>query len=346
VKNPVIFSDWFLTYSQGQKYPLWQVKPPHEYNVLSWFFITHMWLEKDAVEDGDDVKFWKIRLERPNDTIKPWWMPAGSKREVPVQRLKRSKAIEETECPTCGLVSPRIFKEQFICMRAECSACLSTQHDLDFDQLHYSSKVVNASLGLSPPAYNWFPDDGQPVLDEENSFGTGKRARLGIKCPRCGCLSRRVFWDRWTCENGSCDHVQIARPSPISAELVLQETRRSLSARSKPFKSTSDMELHHCVHTIKNWEVHSFHLPDPANSERLIGKLSIFRANSNIHNEPSGPNEIWNSLQTGEINGLRRNPVRHPNRKSFTQRQSSSRRIIFLKYHYRTRRDINSTLPS
>ncbi|KAG7138777.1 hypothetical protein HYQ46_008284 [Verticillium longisporum] len=83
----------------GRKCTLTPVRVLYNYNVLDWFTITDLWIEKDG---QNDIFFWKIRLERTDRTTPSWCQPDDALTQTVEPRPFPHGKLD---CVHCGVLS-------------------------------------------------------------------------------------------------------------------------------------------------------------------------------------------------------------------------------------------------
>ncbi|KAM0333566.1 hypothetical protein ACHAQA_002231 [Verticillium albo-atrum] len=347
---PCVIRVTFGSYSSGNKCPLVSVQLPHRYNVIDWFTVTDMWVEK--LRATDKVFLWKIRLERTCRT-RPSWCQTLHEATISIQPHPFPGV--RADCKTCLVSSPQWFKEGWACLNANCESafpyrdftyagdhaceiawCIACKRPsktifkqgwtcgyrecenafkfptgTDVRYLAYTENFINQRT-----AFHVSPIDIVPGLPDPNyGSGTEKQARVGMVCPHCGGCSRRIHWNSWSYENPDCNFVLPAVPRPYTVENIYRE-RRLLSKHKKRLRTLTDVSVQKSNTTDWCHKVDTFFLPDLDNPGKCCGTVTVYR--------PTGPtgqpllsgehfaNTLWTEMQTAIANGLefKRNPVK------------------------------------
>lgn len=169
----------------------------------------------------------------------------------------------------------------------------------------------------------------KPAVPKSAGFnGTEMALRRGFVCPDCGCCNRRVYWNRWVCENKECQYTRDAPMLPYPAALLKKENEkfdRLMDTRRRKY-GVNENTLHQDAYShdpfatiyqrgylqfsqtlnLGGYEVRQYFLPDAQG--KILGSFSIFSASQNVNSRPDGPNDLFRTLELTDI-GLRRNPA-------------------------------------
>ncbi|ROT34664.1 hypothetical protein SODALDRAFT_285960 [Sodiomyces alkalinus F11] len=294
----------------GRNYPLLPVQAPHAYNVLDWFNVTDLWVER---ESRNGVFIHKVRLERTNRIAKPWWQPSGS--ILSDLSYSADCAAVWAWCVECKQPSKTIFDgDIWTCLHKNCTRAFQFQPEMDTNKLVYSAVFINERTAFVPPHEALRP--ALPVL-WENSCGTEIEFRCGIVCPKCFGCSRRRNWDRWVYETPGCPFVLIAPPPPYPLCRVEKENWE-FNARKCLKQSRVGEHVVASRLTIGAYSAYQFLLADIKDALKVIGSVHVFRATAVTNARDEGPNSLWNEIQLASNQGfgLQRNPVRLAGHKS------------------------------
>ncbi|KAM0282259.1 hypothetical protein ACHAQH_003123 [Verticillium albo-atrum] len=332
----------------GGKCTLAPVQVPHNYNVIDWFTVTDMWVEKDG---KIDVFFWKIRLERTNRNLSTWCQPHDA---VAQTVAPRAFPHGEVECAHCETISMYSFAQGWACFNGNCKhhfllANGEALNDLSYAGHHAaviawcieckraSKTIFNEGWTCShrdcPRVFTFTPevdtgaltyseefllertdfsaplDSLQPKMpDPSQGCGTEKAARVGIVCPQCHGCTRRIYWNRWFYDNHDCNYVLPAVPRPLRIEEINAET---IKRKTLLQLKKEDFILHQDL-VICGYKVEQYFLPDMELHGQCCGTIMVFRATDALNAVLTGPNDIWNDLQdtTATCNDFKRNAVK------------------------------------
>lgn len=184
---------------------------PHQYSVLGWYKPVAVWEEKTA---GRGKKIWttiKYRLERLNQAAEPVPWHASAESDLSVLRCSSASSVYRQECTSCGKDFDQVYLQGWMCLNSACddfwridgSSAPSGNAGLDYNPDYLLQRAPAWGDESIPPApvRPPIPDVGNIIGDDLAYINT-----RGICCPKCGrCNSRRLF-DRWVCENPTCDY--------------------------------------------------------------------------------------------------------------------------------------------
>lgn len=253
---------------------------------------------------------WKVRLEKVFLAKKSWWAAKSSSVLTEGSNDHDQKAQSQT-CPQCSKVTKTIYNAGWTCLATECTAFFQFENDYDDASLEYSEEFLKERTsyqGLAPPPLS------PPLLTdrdmaEMDAFGVEKAFKRGIVCPQCGCCSRRIAWDYWSCENLNCDYIHRLQQKPLPIdEVIARYQERSLS-RSSLKKTEVRGGIQSSLSIHGPWDICEYKIP--GEKGEIIGFVRHFKSNTMINEQQDGPNDIFlqMQMQTGELN-LRRNPAR------------------------------------
>ncbi|KAG7108578.1 hypothetical protein HYQ44_012454 [Verticillium longisporum] len=334
----------------GRKCTLTPVRVLYNYNVLDWFTITDLWIEKDG---QNDIFFWKIRLERTDRTTPSWCQPDDALTQTVEPRpfphgkldcvhcgvlsmysfaqgwaclngnceqhftLADGTSLTDLSyaghsatiiawCSECKHASKTIFVEGWTCYNRGCSKAFEFPAEVDMGALTYSEAFLSERTTFPTPPDSLVP----PMPNPSDGCGTEKAARISIVCPRCRGCSRRVYWNRWSCDNKECNYILPAAPRPLSIEDIRAETtKRKSLLQVKKNDSLVQRDLMICGHKVEQ-----YFLPDMEAKGQCCGTVLIFRATDAINNTRNGPNHLWMDIQEAAARGddFKRNAVKCP----------------------------------
>ncbi|KAK4124876.1 hypothetical protein N657DRAFT_615930 [Parathielavia appendiculata] len=311
----------------GEGNPLYQCRPPYPYAVLGWFHITDLWKERQMPKGGSKaVTIWRIRFEKADLSEPSWWFPEGECTTVPSIPINKEFKAPVVTCAKCSKPSKEIFATGWFCLNHECEHywVFPTGAAVDTKGLAYSEAFLNERT----PLLGEIPPIRPPIPDTAGLHGTELALRRGFVCPDCGCCNRRVYWNRWVCDNKECQYTRDAPMLPYPADLLEQENakfdnhmgrRRATYGVNEntldedsyifdPFATIYQRGYLQFSLTLKigGFEVRQYFLPD--SQGRVLGSFSIFSASKGVNSKPNGPDDLFRTLELTDI-GLRRNPA-------------------------------------
>ncbi|KAK4137082.1 hypothetical protein BT67DRAFT_448305 [Trichocladium antarcticum] len=292
--------------------------------VLGYFHITDMWKEKQIPIGGQDaVMIWRIRFEKADLSTPSWWATDGA---AATQTDVLPKAPVKT-CQVCGTDSKEIFTVGWFCLNQDCKDYYMFP---DGDFVRFKDQAyTQAFIQERTPFVGEIPHIKPPVPTHNGLHGTEKSLRGGFVCPDCGCCNRRVYWNRWVCENKDCQYTRPAPMLPYPKELLQQENvkfdkhvesrRVTWGVNHNPLNDVNRIYDPIAVQynrfylpdsqtlNIGGYLVRQYFLRDYVNNF-VLGSFSIFSSNDAINARPDGPDALFRELELTDI-GLRRNPV-------------------------------------
>ncbi|SPQ19543.1 747741fe-b9b0-4527-9d33-d1795b9f6765 [Thermothielavioides terrestris] len=311
----------------GEDNPLYPCQPPHPYAVLGYFHITDMWKEKMIPEGAKSpVTVWRMRFEKADLTEPSWWMPAVEDATVSDTSVDLNVKAPVITCGTCETPSKEIFTAGWVCLNHKCEKFfqLRNGHAVDIKSLAYTESFLNERT----PFAGEVPSVVPPLPDHTGLHGTEISLRRGFVCPDCGCCNRRVYWNRWVCENKDCQYARDAPMLPYPDALLEEENakfedmvmdRRARNGVNEnplnkesfvfdPFATIYQRGYLRYSQTLDldGYLVRQYFLPDSYG--QVLGSFSIFSAKDEIKSVPHGPDDLFRTLELTDI-GLRRNPA-------------------------------------
>ncbi|KAL2883895.1 hypothetical protein SGCOL_000530 [Colletotrichum sp. CLE4] len=332
------------------KYPDLSIATEHKYNVMAFFTITDLWSEKDAngqlfhkirLEkiDRSTPSWWQAKAEVQH-TVNPRefsdvrqtcgkclrmskqhfiqsWTCLNARCEdsftfssdIDIMELAAASHYSATLawCIDCHQHCKTVFSAGWTCLNRKCKKFFTFPAGVDVACLDYSESFLQERTSFQLPEQPLRPD----LPSMEGCLGTESEMRKGIVCPQCHGCSRRIDWTHWAYENPVCNFVLMAKPAAFPLQNVLQEearVNRILGQGSRLFDA--GILQHHAQ--INGCPVEQFLLPDPSDSSKIIGSVSIIRTNQEINAQPGGPDEMWKiSNESVETFDLSRNSVVH-----------------------------------
>lgn len=297
--------------------------------MLGYFHITDMWKEKQIPKGSKDVVLiWRMRFEKADLTEPSWWMPQSHNPHQNAGVL----ATPKTECEKCGTQSKEIFTAGWFCLNHLCEQYYVFPNGAAVKPKGLA--YTDAFLHERTPFMGEIPFIRPAVPDHAGLHGTELALRRGFVCPDCGCCNRRVYWNRWECENKDCQYRRNAPMLPYPQDTLDQENAKfdtAMEKRRKYWGVNENALNEHLFHhdpfatifqrgylrlsqalTLDGYQVRQYFLPDAQG--RILGSFSIFSASPEINVKPGGPDELFRTLEVTDI-GLRRNPAAAVGRK-------------------------------
>ncbi|KAK1656092.1 hypothetical protein BDP81DRAFT_278022, partial [Colletotrichum phormii] len=287
------------------KYPGLSIATEHKYNVMAFFTITDLWSEKDA----NGQLFHKIRLEKIDRSTPSWWQAKAEVQHTVNPREFTASHCSATLawCIDCHQYCKTVFSAGWTCLNRKCKKFFTFPAGVDVACLDYSESFLQERTSFQLPEQPLQPD----LPSMEGCLGTESEMRKGIVCPQCHGCSRRIDWTHWAYENPVCSFVLMAKPAAFPLQDVLQEearVKRIPNQGSRLFDA--GIVQHHAQ--VNGCPVEQFLLPDPNDSSKIVGSVSIIRTNQEINAQPGGPDEMWKiSNESVETFDLSRNSVVH-----------------------------------
>ncbi|KZT01739.1 uncharacterized protein LAESUDRAFT_663299 [Laetiporus sulphureus 93-53] len=161
----------------------------YTYVVLGFYRIAHAWAERQPENNvrGYVVRY-KFAFQWCEEQGTPWWMTAHDSGQGDVHCCSENDLVAFT-CRFCRKQSPMIYVQDWICLSPECKAFWRTsQGDHPPAHLHYSAQFLQL-LHFAPERIEQL----RPPLP------TSCTICKGWHCIKCGRLSSRYMWERWSC---------------------------------------------------------------------------------------------------------------------------------------------------
>ncbi|OBT57358.1 hypothetical protein VE04_02764 [Pseudogymnoascus sp. 24MN13] len=277
-------------------------KLPHYYNILDWFHVTDVWVEK-----VEGYKTWCVRIEKIRLDEKSWWAKAGSTLPSPYRDLGAIKAASG-KCCVCGDISKAIFEQGWVCLKASCDKFFVFDSPIDDRKLIYTEtflKERTAYTGNAPGPL------APPLMTEADMIITGKRGtefafKQGIVCPLCKGCSRRKQWSKWICETVGCGFTHSLPIQIMSVKDTMSDIARN--HRQQNFEPKFGIKLEE--KTMGAYNVFEYGVPGPKGN--IVGVLRLFKSSDAINRKPDGPDDLFRLMQESDFD-LQRRPVRQPN---------------------------------
>ncbi|PWY91529.1 hypothetical protein BO94DRAFT_573950 [Aspergillus sclerotioniger CBS 115572] len=288
----------------GDRNTLLDRKPPHRYNVMAYFRITHLWYEKIGRKTGAKVRFQKLDLSQ-----KSWWAtkdpPLLEERDFDLQPAQAC-------CAACGRASPQVYEEGWMCLRPSCDRFWTNENASTPSQnLSFHPDFLRARLppDLSiQPHYSLVPDLLSTFTESDGDVLSRRIAWKGIVCPQCARCISRTFWWGWKCADISfppgvsheCTFEKMLGMRPVSLRSVIEELEMSPIKRALSF-DPKFMVPEIDDRTLYPYRKLTYEIPG-------VGSITHLVSNRAINTRPNGPDDLFKQLQVADL-GLRRYPL-------------------------------------
>ena len=267
---------------------------PHAFNVLGYFHITDCWFEKNHGKVCFKYRFEKVHLEKES-----WWKPAASKkRDPPDYSIK----VPQDRCHYCKKTSKQVY-EKWICLNHKCDQFWTYENGRQpAADLKFSTEFL--TYRNQWPEEEEMPYDLRPapfVNDPDHrTLAFDKSGWRGLCCPRCGCCSSRVLWDRWQCPAPDCGYVHQVELPVISSKAAFRYATGQFDGHAIPTDLINRIYVPkwNVSHIVGNYRLCTYEL--------LPGNFIYhFQVNKKLVNAPGGPEELFKALQGNDF-GLSR----------------------------------------
>ena len=274
------------------------IKLPHSFNVLGWFAVADVWMEKNGRYSCCKYRFQKLRLDK-----RSWWAPKGTAN--PSSNRPAMAPLPQQTCTGCQTRSKTIFRQGWVCLNDGCGEFWTLAGGVAGGDLQYSEEflnyrdvtlaypVIQTPFSLRPPHFQ--------LGTEENPLLTYSIAGWGgFACMECGCCSARKDWFDWTCQNEECEAKPDQLPRAIISAAEVQPAHALTYTGPTPDTNTciASIERPRTV-MIGNWNVTTYTLT-PGNS------ITHFRSNKLINEASDGPDFLFKEMQRDRGIGLQR----------------------------------------
>ena len=269
-------------------------KLPYRYNSLSWYKPTHVWSEKVLNKRGQAYESIKYRFEKLDTSDQSWWCPSDTDL-VKIGDL--DPAVEET-CKECTTTHQQVYLEGWMCLNAECAKFWTLPDgSAPKEELNYDPRFLKTKTAWS---YEVAPHDMRPALPnpaakmgEDVTYAMTR----GMCCPECGKCTSRYLWKGWICSGCGFQH---APEHIIIPALSIRDPWHPVSSGYSVSHDWADRQY---VKTTVNFS-HNYHIVH-YEIEGIQGRITHLVANKTVNEEPGGPDEIFEALQTLDV-GLER----------------------------------------
>jgi hypothetical protein len=243
-----------------------------------------------------------VRLEKIDLSSKSWWAPCDSPPVLEDRDLDAFKTTSK-KCDSCNEESKEIYNAGWTCLWPQCLAYFHLEREVDEKDLDYNEAFLKERSqfqgSIREPLVPKLLTDND--LEVTGAFGIERAYARGIVCPECQGCSRRLEWDRWTCEaTPGCKFVHKISQKPVSVATAIGDS----------FTSAKTM----CHNDIRSWEknmgrykVFEYLIPGPDGN--TVGIIRHFKPDAVINTQIDGPDDLFMDMQTGRF-GLKRNPAR------------------------------------
>jgi hypothetical protein len=260
------------------------------------------------------IAYWMVRFEKINYSEISWFAKAG---DISHTLTVGQHACIALECHKCHKRSKHIYDKGWTCLNHLCTQHFLFMVNIDdqvqwqlmkSEQVQYSFHFLSErSDGTNRIKHRHELVPQLPTINTDVSFGVEEEFKRGIVCPYCRCASRRVYWNNWRCENGDCNFAYQLETRIYPLSEVANETKK---AKTKN-KIKHDQELTSEWKTnIAGYKVQNFTLV--GEDDRVCGVVTVFRATEEICAKPTGPDNLFLSLQDQNVDyKLKRNAARH-----------------------------------
>ncbi|KAI5867639.1 hypothetical protein GGS23DRAFT_612775 [Durotheca rogersii] len=288
----------------GSNNKIFPVQLHHHFNVMDYFFATDIWREKVDYGKGNIVNCYKIRLEKVDRSTRSWWVPKNATPQEAGEFKSGEYNCKLKACQVCSVSSKEMFKQGWMCMNTDCSEFFQNG-SLDCNELQYSDAFLNERTNHTgpEPQYPLVP----PLPENEgNAFGTEKRFKRGIVCPKCSLCSRRIKWEGWYCENNQCDFKHKVVMNEIPLTNINQETGK---ARTRSALTYSRYGVKAYAKSIGGNELTTWFMPGEE-AGTFIGSVTRIRPPVEARIRGGGLDDLYVKMQNEDI-GLRRGAARN-----------------------------------
>ncbi|TQN75222.1 Alpha-ketoglutarate-dependent dioxygenase alkB-like protein 3 [Colletotrichum shisoi] len=214
-------------------------------------------------------------------------------------------------CVACHQGSKAIFSCGWSCLNQKCSSFFNFPAGTDVNRLTYSEDFLLERTSYQVPQQPLQPP--LPDITAPGLLGTEKAMRDGIVCPECHRCARRVDWTKWSYEDPRCNFTLLAPPLPFPLANVLAESKQQQRLRSGFQSKAFNKHILQSASQANGYAMEQYLLPDPLNTNTIIGSVTVFRATPAINARAGAPDQIWDLLQHDTVRdfGFQRKPAIH-----------------------------------
>ncbi|KAI9852723.1 MAG: hypothetical protein M1838_005918 [Thelocarpon superellum] len=272
-------------------------QPPHRFNVMAWFHVTHIWGEKFNNKTTFQVRYQKVDLSSVS-----WWAPVGF-----VPRIDHSDygcKAPRASCIICKEEHPHVYVETWICLNSRCETFWTTGGESAPAQLTYNEAflreriewdtAINMPYSLKPTLFTPDPDNPKSSV--------ARLARKGMVCPLCNRCNSRDLWSGWRCHNEGCDFFHPLPHVTLSPRAVLDPNLVPYQGHAIP-RNEFMSPIQETTRFTANYRIITYTIPE-------CGTITHFMANDTINKRPRGPDSMFKELQEIEF-GLQRSPLKN-----------------------------------
>lgn len=254
---------------------------PYRYNVLDWFYVTHVWPEPN----GRTIAF-RVRLQKANLSTKSWWAASGT--ALPADdRDFESRATKE-QCPECSVTSSQVYKVGWVCLNEKCSERFELAGHQITDYT-YNPNFLNERFDWNRKHEMALVEEPMPNGDERAFSRVGW---AGLVCARCGRCNSATEWYFWKCEAEGCGWKWSIDP-PILSHKVLQPLHGYGYVGHAPSKNICRSPF-----KAQDYQIHGNLLTNVY--DVLPGCfIAHLQSNNAINSEQGGAHDVFRQLQEG-----------------------------------------------
>lgn len=290
-----------LTTFAGSKNKELKRKLPHRYNVMAYFQVTDVWYERVGEKTGVKVRFEKLELSE-----KSWWAALGSPNPPSLEERDFDTKPESIQCLSCHRKSPRIYNEGWMCLEPTCTDFWYINQSRP-DALTFHPDFLNTRSRPARtirPHHSLIPNLLGTISEDDPEVSSMRIAWKAIVCPLCSKCVPRMFWRGWKCTDDGitgpqhqCPFQKLFNMPPVSIRSVVDDfdlgpIQRALYFNPKMAIPEIDDE------SLFPYRKLTYRI-------RGVGSITHFVANRAINSQYGGPNDMFRTLQTGDL-GLRR----------------------------------------
>ncbi|KAL2198595.1 hypothetical protein P885DRAFT_33104 [Corynascus similis CBS 632.67] len=249
------------------------------------------------------VTAWRIRFEKADLAEPSWWTPETD--EIGISNNTVVKA-SVTICKKCNTPSKEIFTTGWLCLNHKCEQYFvsTTGLAVDLEGLAYTEAFLSERTSFE----GRIPSIKPSVPLSDGLHGTELALRRGFVCPDCGCCNRRVYWNRWLCENERCHYTRDAPMLPYPKALLRKENEEFDNRMSKRRTRYGVNENTLCQDVYLHDPFATIYQRGYLQFSQTLTLGGIFSASREVISKPNGPDDLFRTLELTDI-GLRRNPA-------------------------------------